>query len=457
MGRAPGVPVSRRATVALAVALAVVGASMAWCATRDAVPQIAPPPANTPHVVVVLACTVRADQTAPYGGPAHATPWMASVARAGARFTTTIAQAPWTRPGSTAVLTGRHPARVGIAEPAGGRNDRALPDDVVTLAQRFHDAGYTTLGRTANSNLNPLYGFGRGFDAYDGTDRLWRQGMRKVEGVDLVDGLLEELDARHPDGPVYLQLTPIDAHKPSTVTPDEVARWWSGGIPWAVAEYHAMLARLDTALARLDDGLRARGMTPDNTLWVVVADHGEGLSWPAHHGPGHGNYLYTSAVHVPWLVRGPGVGPGVVIDGLSAQVDVAPTLLGALGLPPLDVADGVDRSALLAHGGQTGADEVFTETWFRDSERAARYTPTTMCQVDAQPVPDADDEAPFPTACFAWRDDPTFEDPVDDPAGLAATRAWHRQSRAALTRVMGRTAAPDRLDVEQLKALGYLE
>ena len=53
----------------------------------------------------------------------------------------------------------------------------------------------------------------------------------------------------------------------------------------------------------LDEALVARGLTEENTVFIVVGDHGEGLSYPKHHGKGHGNYLYPSTTEVPWVVR----------------------------------------------------------------------------------------------------------------------------------------------------------
>jgi choline-sulfatase len=64
---------------------------------------------------------------------------------------------------------------------------------------------------------------------------------------------------------------------------------------------------------------------------VVTADHGEafgehGMSW-------HGVELWEELVRVPWIMRVPGVAPRRVTTPRS-QIDLAPTLLELLGLPP---------------------------------------------------------------------------------------------------------------------------
>ena len=64
----------------------------------------------------------------------------------------------------------------------------------------------------------------------------------------------------------------------------------------------------------------------DNTLVVLLSDHGEGLG--EHGFVGHGRWLYESTVHVPWIMRLPGtIKPGTVVEQNVSILDLAPTLL----------------------------------------------------------------------------------------------------------------------------------
>ena len=54
-----------------------------------------------PDVILVLVGTARADQMTPWGAPKNVTPTLHAMAQRGVRFEQTIAQAPWTRPGSS--------------------------------------------------------------------------------------------------------------------------------------------------------------------------------------------------------------------------------------------------------------------------------------------------------------------------------------------------------------------
>jgi arylsulfatase A-like enzyme len=78
----------------------------------------------------------------------------------------------------------------------------------------------------------------------------------------------------------------------------------------------------------------------DTTLLVVTADHGEGTG---EHGLwGHGWSVYEEEVRVPLVMRLPALLPaGARIAEPAEHVDVVPTLLEALGRPPLPGLDGV--------------------------------------------------------------------------------------------------------------------
>lgn len=466
MNRRAGVVFGLVGVAALAYAVAA-----AYTALPPRAPVLRPPatpviPGQT-SVVVLIGCTFRADQVGAYGGPRGATPFLDEMAAEGTRFAQTIAQAPWTKAGVTSIVTGHYAMALGVNHPGVGDDDQRVPDVAITLAERFRDAGYATIGGTANPNANALFGFGQGFDSYHEATGLWREAEIKVPGAQVADEVLARVPA---SGPFYAQVLLVDAHGPYTA-----GNAWLAWAPFSsarIARYRAQLSELDAAFQHLVDGFAAKGHTADNTVFVVIGDHGEGLLTPEHHGKAHGFYLYPTAVHVPWLMRGPGVARGHVVTGLSAQVDLTPTLTGLLGLaPPVDLP-GRDRSALLAGAvGETGETRVFTDTWFRSASRAAVYSPERMCQHDFDPIASASREkkatkrnriAPsFPTACFDLRADPDATDPQADPLlmqELIDWRADRERERAEFVAAHGVDRAPiDDATREALRGLGYVE
>lgn len=426
-----------------------------------------PTPAG-PHVVVVVLGTWRADQLAPWGGSAAAAPTLTELAAQGTVFDTAIAQAPWSRPATTAILTGMEPDDVGMTEPAAGPNRRVLPADVPLLSQRLHQAGWSTVGATSNPNLNAIWGFDRGFDVFiEMTETVVDPASwDRTSGVEVVRRTLAEAEARTDrTRPVYLQLALTDAHAPIFPTAEDIQAAQEDGLPSTVARYRAALKRGDAALAALIEGMPGAGIEPSETVFLLVADHGEGLDYPLSHGPHHGLQLYRSAVHVPVILKGPGIAASGRIGGLTAQLDLLPTLLALLELPadgPVQLA-GEDLSAAVKTGeGSASRAVVHTATRLRWADRSAAYSAELMCQVDHAEKATAQSisrgrSLGFSTGCCAWRADPACDRPEWDAQALAAVRSWREERRTRGAAVQTLKAEPNAVLQEQLRALGYTE
>ncbi|MCB9687373.1 MAG: sulfatase-like hydrolase/transferase [Alphaproteobacteria bacterium] len=418
---------------------------------RDPEPPPRPKaPEGARNLVLVIGCTVRADQTTPYGGPPTTTPALMAMAERGARLGDLVTAAPWTRPASTALLTGHHAITVGMADPSPVQDELRLADDVTTLAEHLRDRGWHTVGSTTNPNLNELYGFRQGFDTWRQLARLWRQDGTKQPGSDAVRDALALLDADgvSQDRPFFLFLVLIDAHAPHDATPQELLAQADGGVPGQVVAYRATLRRFDDAVAQLVAGLEQRGFDASDTVVAVANDHGDGLGWPREAGRSHGRYLSPPAVGGVLVVTGPDIPAGTVVPGLASQVDVAPTLASLAGAPGMPT-EGTDLSGAILAGTPTGEARVFSDTWFQDVDRAAVYTPDRACQHDF-----GDPDAPhFPTACFDRASDPAFAHPLPAGDALEELLQW-RAERAGVPTVPARDDPEVR---RQLRDLGYVD
>lgn len=421
------------------------------------VPKVPSVPALTsqPNVVVILGCTVRKDQLAPYGGLQEATPFLASMAANGVTFDDTIASAPWTRAASTAIITGFPPIAIGMVEPAEGRNNRRLPPAITTLAERMDEAGYYTVGGTANPNLLADFGFDQGFDAYQ--LNIASDWSKKTPGRQVLDVLLANVDkqrAKDPSTPIYLQAMLLDAHEPRA----KDSTFESKDVHPRISTYRGHLHHFDEALAHLKASLEKRGMTDDNTLIVVIGDHGEGMYYPEHHGWAHGQYHTPSTNHVPWLMQGAGVASGHRVLGVSSQVDLVPTLIGLLGLEEDPSLPGMDFSQQVrGKSSLTGREAAYSDSWFQSVNRAAIYTSTTQCQLDFKDPTNFDPKGYFTPGCYDRHDDPTFTKPSQNEALLAKLHAWRAEHGQF---VGGQSVEVVEVDEElnaQLEMLGYVE
>jgi arylsulfatase A-like enzyme len=127
----------------------------------------------------------------------------------------------------------------------------------------------------------------------------------------------------------------VAGHHPFVASPEQEAQ----PAGERVAEYYRALRVADDVLAELVAGLEARGLM-DDTLLLVFSDHGEG------HGRHAGRNVYESVIKVPLLALGPqlrGVAPEARV--VTSHLDLAPTVLGLLGLPVPCTMKGRDLSS----------------------------------------------------------------------------------------------------------------
>lgn len=92
--------------------------------------------------------------------------------------------------------------------------------------------------------------------------------------------------------------------------------------------YARLVEDEDRVVDAVLDGLDAKGLR-DNTLVVVVGDHGEGFG--DHGVKQHDNNFYEEGLHVPFIINGPGIPKGDYHQNVSL-VDLTPTLMNLLGL-----------------------------------------------------------------------------------------------------------------------------
>jgi choline-sulfatase len=319
----------KRGAVLTVVAALAIAAGVWWAWTSRSSGRA------RPNVLIVTIDTLRADRVGVYGSKAARTPTLDRLAAEGMRAADAIAQAPITMPSHASLFTGLYPPAHGVRD----NGTAALPDNVVTLAERLSGAGYTTRAFVSAVVLSRLYGLDAGFGGYD--DDLWAEDaprmfmIRERPARRTADRFLEwfntwtKSDRR---APFFAWVHFFDPHQPlEPALEDRVG---------AASPYDAEVTAADRATGRVIDALRRAGVL-DDTIVIVTADHGESLG--EHNEATHAIFVYDATVRVPLIARYPAALPaGRVYDGPVRLVDVMPTVLGWLGMEGGDQTQGVD-------------------------------------------------------------------------------------------------------------------
>jgi len=326
------------------VALALTGCQRESDAPE--VPAVAPEPADDGalNVVLITLDTTRADALGSYGQPRPITPNLDRLAAEGTQFLQCVSSAPSTLPSHSTLLTGRHPFVHGVRSNAG----YVLGDGNTTLAEVLSARGYITSAEIAALVIGGHTQLGQGFDRYrdpefediqrktitvldEGEERAIESNER--EAGDITRFGLEFLEENRNEK-FFLWLHYFDAHRPYS-PPIRFSETWSE------SPYHSEVQYIDEQVGRLLKQIEGLGLR-ERTLVVVVGDHGEGLG--EHGEKTHVYFVYDSTMRVPLLFWGASVPRGLKVESLARTVDVAPTILDMLKLPPLE---GVQGTSLL--------------------------------------------------------------------------------------------------------------
>jgi len=314
-----------------------------------------------PNVFLVTIDTLRADHVGCYGYSGVKTPAIDGLAKDGLRFTSAFTPVPVTNSSHASILTGLYPSSHGVTD-----FGVALSGNHLTWASLLQKQGYGTaafIGAVVLDSKTLAPGFDQGFDFYDNFPPHAGKGHWDVEerrGMEVVQHAEKWLDRPHsqqsltplPAGPKFLWVHLYDPHDPYE-PPPPYSQVYRDHL------YDGEIAYADHALGDFLAYLRRRGWY-DNSLIVVVGDHGEGLG--EHQEQTHGIFLYDATLHVPLIIKLPQEREaGKVISAQIRTIDILPTVLGLLGVNAGEHMDGTWQP-LLAGVGQPSGRPLFGET-----------------------------------------------------------------------------------------------
>jgi arylsulfatase A-like enzyme len=306
------------------------------------------------NIVFLLIDTLRADRLGTYGYARPTSPEIDAAAAYGIVFEDVVAQSSWTKTSMASLWTATYPIHNGIL-----RYGHVIPEAAVMPAELLRDAGYRTAGLWRNGWVEANFGFAQGFESYV-RPAIGRERMRvhresrtpePIAGTDedltiSATGFLERFGEQR----FFLYLHYMDVHQ--YVYDDSAAIFgtsysdiYDQSIHWVDRLVGVLLGELE----RLD--LLKR------TIVVIAADHGE--AFLEHGREGHAQDLHNEVTHVPLIILPPFLlEPGIRVRATVSNVDLWPTLLDLVGLPPLPGADGRSLVPLVLAAGGSRAPEA---------------------------------------------------------------------------------------------------
>lgn len=347
-----------------------------------------------------------------YGDPVVQTPSLDRLAARGMRYDNAYCPSPICTPSRASMLTACHPHRQQC-----WTNDDMLASDMPTWLHALGAAGHLPelIGRLHAIGPDQLHGYvsrevgehspnWAGVPQHDmgplaGANNPTAESLQavgagqsayEVKDRDVTEAAIAALDRHAADGtPFAMTVGLMLPHAPyvaarkwighyldrveSPAIPREAGahpwiEWWRGhrGVDamserqtrLARAAYWGLVSTLDEMIGRILDRLEALGLSED-TLVVYSSDHGDHVGerdlWWKH-------TFYEESVKVPMILSLPGVVPeGGVSQDVVSLVDLAQTMVEAMGGTPLPEADGRSFWARATGGDVPWDDRVFSE------------------------------------------------------------------------------------------------
>ncbi len=401
--------------VPLALTLLVVGVPAVFSSAFGPDGHTAVQRIDQPNFIVLLFDAMRGDHTGSGEDEGNSlTPFIDELAKRGRSYSSAYSTCSWTYPAVISLLSSKLPNKVGLLQRV------YVPDDLALLPEILRQNGYRTGCLSANGLISESFGFDRSFDEFK---FLRGSGPKQIFlpfrsffpaphffdeiayqfgfiSTDLFSGDWEDMNAQASDfierqrsEPFFLYVHYIEPHSPYWAKPysgqlidfQQIKRVYyqpmiqaqvirgkmnpddpvfqelgMGLIDTYHKRYKEGVQVTDEAVREIVQSLDRQGLT-DNTVVIVLADHGEGFF--EHGKTGHGHTLHNEQTAIPL----------VVIPPLSAEielpeqpggvslVDVAPTILDFAGIPG-GMPDGDGRSLLQAYPDSNRASFMFLET-----------------------------------------------------------------------------------------------
>ncbi len=252
-----------------------------------------------------------------YGDDYADTPNLDRLAEQGCRYSNAFVVYPVCAPTRSAIITGMYPSTIGTMHMRTRlKGYEAVPPPYVKcFTEYLRAAGYY-----CSNNVKTDYQFNSPFTAWDecSTRANWHNRPEGMPFFSVINLTVSHESQNWPREGQKLVHDPAKVVLPPYYPDTPMVRD-------NLARYYDNVTRMDKQAGRILRRLEDDGLA-DNTVVFFWSDHGRGL-------PRHKRWVYDSGIHVPLIVRWPGViKPGSVCDDLISCIDFGPTVLSIAGV-----------------------------------------------------------------------------------------------------------------------------
>ncbi len=277
------------------------------------------------NVVIVILEGVQYRYTSLGRKGRNLTPYLASLAEAGAEFSSARSSLTHTTKVLFSLLTGRLPsASQDLAEAVPVVKPYASIATILKGQSNFRTAFFQSA--KGNFECRPGLVHNLGFDKFWARDDLndpnAHLGYLACDEFSMLKPISEWIKAD--EKPFLLTILCSITHDPY-----EVPEWFATPAREPVGRYKQAVSYTDKFIAALDAELTRLNIA-DKTILCVVGDHGEAFGEHGLHG--HERIAFEEVLHVPWVMRAPFlIEPATKATEAVSSVDLTPTLLALLG------------------------------------------------------------------------------------------------------------------------------
>jgi len=361
---------------------------------------------NPPHiecdrcnVILMTVEVVRTDHLGINGYARNTSPNINNFFNDGYVFKNAFVSAPNTLPSHMSIFTGLYPSHHKVINPSPNLN--ILSDDIITLPEILKLYGYKTAAFVSNKpQLNPVFGFGRGFDEYT-----------KSDFVANITNLYNFINSSKNEK-FFLFINNDYAHDPYVLPPpydtvfdkdykgkiigneikfDNLVRqsgvdyhnstavrdfWWSfvnesdpKDVNHVIALYDGEIYEVDSFFGDFIHYLKSLNILNKT---IIIFSSGSGEEFYEHGGWSHG-LMYDEQIHVPLLIYVPNSAHATVNDQVG-NFDIFPTILSILGIPHAQNIDARDLQFLMENPGTNDPYQVlYLEYQFQNGVRTPQW------------------------------------------------------------------------------------